>query len=624
MNFRKRASSMRKKSNVIAPCSTILSFLLLVMINYPSVTTAQNATPNYWRCEKAVSGDWVFGRAPKACNASSFIDLNYLDKTYPGMSFSDLVDNKLETSRYMPNLYAVIRDVAKYYITKRRPTVSNEELEEWVHAVLAIAHQESYWSHFRRATDQEIKLMRGDYGHGHGIMQVDDRWHFVAVNNGSASGLVSNMIYSLEEYFSAWETAPKKSCVGSPTNYKARARSAYSAYNGGIAKICRWTNPSDKWARNDVGYLSKYTQKQWENYLNNASIPAPINVACIADTNENCELPGPIPTEDSSTEESLPRSGIFYQTSDGHYCTFSENRFHCLSGQKNLVCLEELVEKSLEIKSYPMPPEFLNKYDFAKYDIHNLCLNKISNLYSVGSPIRINKNINLRATSAGEIIATATAGATVQVLDYIIKNYKIQDRYYYIKYNNLTGYIYAGKTGDTSSWTTKFEGQPKNKIISTIRESLTTSNDETKVYREIDGEILDTLPPNRDFIVEEVVAYGPNNNLYFRTNIDGEKGYLYAGTIFPKISIEKFETNTSKAEFPQTEEEIGGVLKSSIWYRYLEKCSSSNCGRTKTVVWGKLSPTHFIIIDETDNMYKVIISKNKEVGWLKKNDVIKL
>src|SRR6185503_16455432 len=102
---------------------------------------------------------------------------------------------------------------AIYYIKKRRPTVSTTESNWWVTAVLATASHESYWSHYRKASDAKIKLMRGDVGHGHGMMQIDDRTHFPAVENGTAWNLIGNLIYAMDILYPSWVKAPSQSCV---------------------------------------------------------------------------------------------------------------------------------------------------------------------------------------------------------------------------------------------------------------------------------------------------------------------------------------------------------------------------------------------------------------------------
>jgi hypothetical protein len=58
--------------------------------------------------------------------------------------------------------------------------------------------------------------------------------------------------------YDGWERAASASCVGKATNYLARTRAMYSVYNGGATKVCRWTNPNDKWAKNDKNYLDKF------------------------------------------------------------------------------------------------------------------------------------------------------------------------------------------------------------------------------------------------------------------------------------------------------------------------------------------------------------------------------
>ena len=258
---------------------------------------AYNATPDYWQCDNRVNGTWTFGHAPYGCDARRFGDDNFVYTNLGPAVFNDNLSASGERARYMSDLYPILREVADYYIWLRKPNVDSAEFQAWRRAVFAIAHQESYWSHYRKATDNRLKLMRGDYGHGHGIMQVDDRWHYVAVTGGKGWKLTDNIIYSLEEYYRAWQNAPTSGCLSSASNWRNRARAAYSAYNGGPSKICRWTNPNDTWARNDIGYAAKYDNQDWLGYVADTTAAPKVDVSCLIQGGSLCaglaaEYPG--------------------------------------------------------------------------------------------------------------------------------------------------------------------------------------------------------------------------------------------------------------------------------------------------------------------------------------------
>ena len=119
-------------------------------------------------------------------------------------------------------------------------------------------------------------------------MQIDDRWHFTAINNGKGWQLIDNLIYALEIYYSEWQRAAQAWCVSSADAWRARSRSAYSAYNGGPSQICRWADPDSMWVGFDRAFADKYDFQAWTSYVSDASAASPINVICLVEGNEVC------------------------------------------------------------------------------------------------------------------------------------------------------------------------------------------------------------------------------------------------------------------------------------------------------------------------------------------------
>ncbi len=242
-------------------------------------------TPNDWNCVGKVSGQWKFGVAPFACDVAPLLEEKTVDA-----DFSSLVYDK-DRAIYMEQIVPLIKEAATYYLLKRKASATSEEIDGFVRAVLAMAHQESYISHYRRGGERKIKVMRGDFGHGHGLMQVDDRWHFVEVQSGRAWDIVYNIIYSLEEYYDGWERAQEETCVESETDYVGRARAAYSAYNGGPSKICRFTKANDSWARNDTGYFDKFSNQEWDEFVTGNEI-SQVDIKCYLNSGKaRCDQP---------------------------------------------------------------------------------------------------------------------------------------------------------------------------------------------------------------------------------------------------------------------------------------------------------------------------------------------
>ncbi|WP_303907996.1 hypothetical protein [Thiohalomonas denitrificans] len=224
---------------------------------------------DWWKCPELLDGSWAFGRVPYGCDVEEFGSTRVVRSDYRAYIFDDEEPRDGERIRYMGELYPFLADEAAAYIRSRRPEVSDLEVENWQHAVYTTAHQETFWTHYREASTYRGRLLtmvRGDAGHGHGLMQIDDRYHTDAIGSGKGWRLDDNLIYALDIYYEGWQRAPGEWCVGSADQWMARARSAYSAYNGGPGEICRWMDSTHTWARNDEGFYDKYTGKEWEYY----------------------------------------------------------------------------------------------------------------------------------------------------------------------------------------------------------------------------------------------------------------------------------------------------------------------------------------------------------------------
>jgi hypothetical protein len=225
---------------------------------------------DWWNCPERLGGSWTFGRAPYGCDVEEFGSAEVVRASFGPQVFDDDQPRDDERIRYMAELHSFLALGAAEYLRSRRPDAGEDEVAAWQHAIYATANQESFWTHYREATTGDRRLLtmlRGDHGHGHGLMQVDDRWHTGAIALGVGWRLDENFIYALDIYFDGWQRAADAWCVSSPVDWKARARAAYSAYNGGPAQICRWTDPTQRWAQNDAGYEDKYDRQLWLNYV---------------------------------------------------------------------------------------------------------------------------------------------------------------------------------------------------------------------------------------------------------------------------------------------------------------------------------------------------------------------
>ena len=498
-----------------------------------SAALAQN-TPDYYKCVNRVGGEWNYGRAPQACDGQSFGDDRVVLQDYSPIIFNDLVNVTTERSRYMNELHAIIKSASIYYLKKRKPNVSQAELDAWTLGVLTTASQESYWSHYRRATDNRLKIMRGDFGHGHGMMQVDDRAHFNAIELGIGWNLAAHVTYGMDIYYAAWARTTSQSCVRSETDYTARIRSAWSAYNGGPSRICRWQNPNDKWAQNDKNFYSQLTNKKWQSFVKDNNKAPSINIACLMEKGTNCSGTTTPPLE-KPFEFALNQ---LYLVQNQKACVMTAQGLQCLEDQKDRVCLLAVssfnTEKSISLteKIYMDAKPYL-------WNRHELCKKYEPTLLTVGQNIQVLKNINLRTSVGAGIVGTVPAKTVMAVLDFEIRNQNTRERYYKVQYQNQTGYLYAGSSSDFSTWALQYQTPtpPLSSVAQVNQKIRVMINSGINLRASPTGKILSSVPKDVILTVEKVITEGVDNNIYYQVRYQGKVGTIYSGKLKPQDTV---------------------------------------------------------------------------------------
>lgn len=466
--------------------SNIFKTFTVVAITLISVQafSAFTNTSQYWKCFNRIGGSWTFARAPWACSSSAFIGDDYVKTKFSPYIFDDAKNRTNETERYITEMNHLVIKTAEYYIKKRKPGVSQTEVKYWTQAIQAITHQESFISHYRDGSDNIMRMMRGDFGHGHGLMQVDDRHHFVNVNSGKAANLMGNLFYALDIYYDAWQAAPSKWCVSGNNDYYNRIRAAYGAYNGGPSSICRFKNPNHKWSRNDKNFKDKLDGKTWKRYVTSET-PTLVDVACLANsTSTDCTSSSGNGNNDSNGNSQ--DSGNDGETDNG------------------------------SVK--PTPPPTTS-----------------TDVFMVGDDIKLLKNINARKTPGGRWLGTFSAGETYQVLDVYKANDAAKSRYYLIRKNRLRGYIYAGNSKNYKEWA--IAGENAYKYLP-VKDSLvrvaTTSG--TNLRATPGGKYLTKVPSGTVLRVIKTFIKDSDKQLYIKVNYRNTIGYLYSGLIAPRYT----------------------------------------------------------------------------------------
>jgi hypothetical protein len=576
-----------------------------------------NNTADYWQCNNKVGGSWTFGRAPYACDVSPFSDVSFIDNYLGTIIFDDNVDASSERNRYMSELYSSIRDTAAYYLRSRKATVTTQEISAWQHAMFTIAYQESFWSHYRLASDANMKMMRGDYGHGHGLMQIDDRWHFTEINEGKGWHFVDNLAYAMEIFYNGWQTAPTANCSEETQSWRNRTRAAYSAYNGGSTKICRWTNPDDTWARNDTGFASKYDDLTWENYVADKSADATINISCMIEGGENCPPPGNYSSW----------AGQLLSLQDGSNCIFNNNQLHCVSDQRDAACLSLVADFSMA-STLNITNTEIQGLSKTIYDRHQ-CPENMASLYGVGDFIQVQKNINLRSTPGGDLIGTTTTDSIYQILDFVLRDNDTYKRYYKVKDGDATGFVYAGNNTSYSSWVSKTSADDSVHAIPVQGDWLKINTSGGINLRATPGgDLVTAVPTNTSLEVFGHTVLTDNNRIYYNVQFNSNNGYIYGGQLLPDSTLSSWASYTQPAApAPRT-----GIAANNFYYTYLKQCATDSCANTYAYFLGGMieaicqnnSSCSFsrdlaTEIDSSGDWVKIRITRDGREGWLKQS-----
>lgn len=571
---------------------------------------AQNKTPDYWKCNNKSGGSWNFGRAPSVCDVDQFIDPGYVSAEYGPAIFDDAKEVTEERARYMSEVYGLIKDTARYYIESRKPDVSEEEVQQFIHAAYAIGHQESYWSHYRIPSNRRYQYMRGDYGHGHGMFQVDDRWHFTAINQGRGANLILNMIYSLEEYYDAWQRAPSMSCVNGEADWRARARAAYSAYNGGASRICRFTNPKDKWARNDEGFRLKYDDRSWERYVDDLDREGYLNIECAFNEGENCK---------KGENSVLPREHIIYRSSKYGSCVYKKDSEEFFCSTANESCLFTKVNGA-DSTSYAVGvfKDIWDEFQVSEVSKEGIC-SEIDGLYSRGAKVEVLKNINVRKTPAGEKIGVINSGSVTQVIGLDISHPITQDRYYKIVFGKSVGYIFAGSKSDYAAWAKISQKAFSYQLFATAGQYVKASDG----HKSVDDQQVE-LEEGKSYLVLDVHIDG--EALVYKLEADGIEATFYAGNLEAENTSDFFTLSEKPSDSNGDDDEVKdpvppaqpkvryGRLSKSIWWKKTYSCPATSCSKGPTFKGPKLTSSKLEIKEEKYGWYKA--TQKGKTGWI--------
>lgn len=500
-------------------------FAVLMGIIASEFAFAQVSTPQYYRCENRVGGSWTYGRAPYACDSRVWGDDTFVFQNYNDFIFSDQLSRGQETIDYMSRMHVAIDQVLTWYLLERNPNASRGEQEIWRQAIFAKLNQESFWSHYRLASDNRLKHMRGDYGHGHGIGQIDDRWHFAKIEDGIAWDLFRNLIYGLEIFYREWVRALDASCVTGPASI-SRVRAAYSAYNGGPSQLCRWTNPNARWARNDTNYLNKLNAKSWEKHIQ-AGYELTVDPICLAKRDLPC---GRNPDDDGYSFE----NGDLLKLRDNKICVYVNEELRCLEDSADAACMSAIYS-NVDDSIVEVSDDAIEDYQVVMFERQATCKRALPALVEVGNFIKLKKSINLRSTPGGGRLTTAEINSVNQVLDFFINGQETKSLYYKINYQNNVGWIYAGNLNTADEWATyERDAFDDNALLAGPSDTIQIKNSYGINLRATPGgTYISRVPVGTLLIVIDRKIIGSNQTVYYQVRYRGNTGWIYAGAMKP-------------------------------------------------------------------------------------------
>jgi hypothetical protein len=590
-------------------CTQTFKFIIvfaLVTLTFNSTSFAQRSTPKYWKCNNKVGGEWDFGQVPNGCDVKPFQSPVFVAREFKDIIFDDNKDWEAERVRYMQEMYAIIRDAAKSYIKRRKPDVSVDEVRNWTRAILATAHQETYWTHYRRSEVPGLKMIRGDFGHGHGMMQVDDRWHFPAIQEGNGSDIVKNLVYAFDEYFQRWEQAPGESCVDYPENWRQRARTAYSAYNGGASKLCRWTNPKDRWAKNDKNWIEKYDAKGWLEYVPNLVYKSKIDIECHMNGEANCyDFPDG------------PYEGLFGRIlvhSAGLKCVIDDDAFQCLNSSEHDACLAEYYHVSPQPINLTKDQE--KELPIVVHDVNIFCERAIAGLVARGDVLKLAQNINLRKTPAGQLIKVAKKNTVSEVFDFYVENDGSQDRYYKIAVGDDTGFIYAGDHSDHAKWAVQISQDSVRGQIPNVGDQIKIVNGGgINLRAKIKGKVIGLVPKGQVVEIQDREFRESSGKMYLAITYQGKSGFIYGGQMRPYSVndwVEKVDAEATKAQ-----------LLASVEFAFPRECPNIDCPLNGETISSD-EDNKFTVLQRKNNWLKIQKGVAKPVGWIQADMVNEL
>jgi hypothetical protein len=412
-----------------------------------------------------------FGQAQTGCDAEYFGDIARIKYIYPDFVFDRRkADIDSERKEYVTNMHAIIKRVATEFYKGRFPDATQLKIDEWVHAILAIANNESFLSHYRIGPDGRFKLMTGDHVKSHGIMQNNQDF---ASNRtlDSSFDLVGNIVTGMDMFFAQWLRAKESDCfirlvkkgASEPALAQARFQGAYAGYNGGGGAVCRWTNHKSYYHANDDRFLQFYKLERWKKYVIEPNRKVKINTQCLVEGDDLCAVAETYRNQFLEHHPLVIDNGLTCLTNDG-------KNLDCAKDLRTFACLSDYDLSHVNARPIRMRKMRPDMVITMKGDRDALCSAKVHGLSLVGEFIKVLKRENARpspgAGTARAAIGFVTPGEMFQIIDYDVILGKKGERFYKVQLpNRKQGWISGGTDADETAWTVQVKAEVAKSAI---------------------------------------------------------------------------------------------------------------------------------------------------------------
>lgn len=510
--------------------------------------TAEARVPFVRQCTGNDIGEWEFGEAANGCDAFRFGNPARIKFVYADFTFDRTkTDVEAERKKYVTNLNGLIGELATRYIRSRKPNVAEDEVEAFALQMRTVAHQETFWSHYRIGRDGKYKMATGDKNVSHGIMQINQKYH-ASRSEDRSFDLVGNISYGIELSYAKWETALETKCV-TRSKKQTRAqtlinasRATYASYNGGPGAICRWTNPKHPWARNDRAFFRKLNAKEWAPWVTEPEKKVTIDLDCARTGDDLCAVAKERREEMITSRPLIMEDGRTCVSTDGKSldCARDTRVFSCMAGIRS----EVLASAPLKVRASDGEIAAMPANDHV--DRLGLCNQAFPDMAKLGDLVIPSKDVGMAKDIGGRPFLKIKKGQALQVLDLEVD----------IDEANAPKFYRVRLAGQQEGWISGTDVQIVNLGFRAPTDALSKTKtwlpaigravevaktDGSKLLSKPDSkDIVATLSKGAQAMVEAVEVTGAANEIWLKVKAGDLEGYIYAGRTFPSLSIEQW------------------------------------------------------------------------------------